>query len=275
MFHVQNITITSPISDKMKALSYSCFGFFAVAVLTQVANGQVLFSDDFNSYATDAALTAVWTRASGTTANVGLAADPDAGNSRGQGIFQLNPSSNAGQLTKTLGSGVTPTDANPVIFSFDFYDVNGGSTSGRDYVELRNSAGTGGLFDAGLINSVTTGTYVQGQYQARNLDSGAWIQLATPRSAGWHHFEFDIRATTVDLKIDGNVDPNFTNLHWNGGASYNLIKVGSALSSNTGANYDNISLSVATVPEPGALGFASLGCMAWVVTVVRRRRHQD
>lgn len=241
------------------------------AALTQTITAQNIsgFNENFNGYSTDGDLTAAWTRASGTTANIGLVADPDPSGTHGQSIFQTS-ASNVGQLTKSFATGITPTDANPVIFSFDFYDVNGGTTTGRNYVELRNASGTGGLFDAGLINSVTTGIYNQSGYQARNIDSGAWIQLAATRSVGWHTFEFDIRATTVDLKIDGVIDANFNNLHWNGGAVYNLIKVGSALSSNTTADYDNI--SVVVVPEPSIVAFSLLAGFGLLWHVVKRQR---
>jgi len=241
-------------------------GMLALLVFTQSALSQptVIFSDDFNSYANDAALTAVWTRISGTSANIGLAPDPAAGGTRGQGIFET-ASSNVGRLQHVLSSGIVPTDANPIIFSFDLYDPNGGTTSGRDYAELRNSAGTGGLFDAGIYNG--TQTY----YEARNLDGAGWIVLATPRTTGWHTFELDINATTASLEIDGTVDANFNNLTWNGGTSYNWINLGSALSSSLTANFDNVSLDVGPVPEPSTALLSLLGGLCLIARSNRRR----
>lgn len=243
--------------------------------LTQVGLSQTtIFSDDFSTYSTDAALLATWTRASGTSVNIGLAVDPDSSGTHGQNIFRTPGGSNLGQLTKTLSSGLVPTDLNPIVFSFDLYDPNGGTTSGRDYAEIRFSGSTQGLFDAGIYNSVNTGTLAQGKYQARDIDNGLWIQLDTVRTVGWHNFEFTIRATTVDLKIDGTIDPQFNNRAWNGftGTSkFDLIKIGSALSSNLGtANYDNVFVGIAVVPEPSTATLMLLG-LGFTGLLIRRR----
>ena len=251
----------------MKVKTLLVIGVLTSMGLAQCALAQttVIFSDDFNSYANDAALTAVWPRVSGTSANIGLAPDPDISGTHAQGIFQTS-ASNVGRLRHTLSSGVVPTDLAPIVFSFDLYDPNGGTTSGRDYVELRNSAGTGGLFDAGIYNNTSS------SYQARNLDGGGWIILATPRSTGWHTFEFDIRANTVDLRIDGAIDANFSNLSWSGGISYDWINLGSALSSNLTADYDNVYLAVVQVPEPSSAALCLLGGFGLAARVIVRRR---
>ena len=235
----------------------------------QTTTAQVLINDNFSSYANDAALTAVWPRVSGDVTSIYLQADPDPSGTRGQGIQQVNVGANVGRLRQTFAA-TTPTDSAPLVFRFDFYDANGGSTSGRDYVELRNSASATGLFAGGLNNSVNTGTYAQGQYQARDLDSGGWVQLDTVRSVGWHTFEFTIKSTTVDLRIDGVLDPQFTGRAWSGGVAYDWYHIGSALTSNTSADYDNAYLAVVAVPEPSSVALLALGALgcAWLV---RRR----
>ncbi len=246
----------------MKQL-FICTAAIALAAFLQPAQSQTVFSDNFNSYANDASLLTVWTRVTGTATDIGLAPDPDPANLFGQGIYQ---SITAGRIRRVLPTAVSASDAAPLVFSFDLYDVNGGTTSGRVYGEIRNSAGAAGLFAAGIYPSANVGTYDQTRYQARDFDSGGWIQLASLRSLGWHHFEFTIKGNTVDLKVDGVLDPNFTARAWNGGALYDWINIGSALTGNAGANFDNVSLS--QVPEPSALVLGILGAVAFLL---RRR----
>lgn len=237
-------------------------GCLVLVFCAQHGTTQVIFSDDFESYTTDASLTAVWSRVSGTAATILLATAPT--NPLNQVIHQTT---DAGRLRHVI-AGVTPTDAAPLLLSFDFYDVNGGTTSGRQYVEIRNSISTTGLFDAGLFNTVNTGTFNQGAYQGRDIDNGNWIQLGIARSVGWHHFELLIEGATATLSIDGVVDPSFSDRAWNGGASYDWLHIGSALISNTDAYYDNISLAV--VPEPAAYA-AVFGALALGAGFIRRR----
>ncbi len=241
-----------------------CAAALALAGFAQPVQSQTVFSDNFNSYANDASLLTVWTRVTGTAADIGLAPDPDPANLFGQGIYE---SITAGRIRRVLPAGIAATDAAPLVFAFDLYDVNGGTNSGRAYGELRNSATASGLFAAGIYNAVNTGTYDVTRYQARDLDSGGWIQLAAARSIGWHHFEFTIRGTSVDLKVDGTLDPNFTGRTWGGGTLYDWINIGSGLSGNSGANFDNVSLSL--VPEPSAIVLGLLGAAG-----LRLRRRQ-
>jgi hypothetical protein len=246
----------------MKSPSLLTIVSLTVAVFSFDSSAQIIFSDDFESYSSDSELTATWSRVSGTGTSILLAADPT--NPSNQTIQQTTV---AGRLRHVI-SGVNPTDAAPLLLSFDFYDSNGGTTSGRQYVEIRNSGVTGGLFDVGLINSVNTGTYAQGAYQARDIDNGNWVQLGVARSVGWHHFELLIEGFSATLSIDGIVDPSFSDRAWNGGASYDWLHIGSALTSNTDAYYDNISLAV--VPEPSVY-VAVFGALALGAAVIRRR----
>jgi PEP-CTERM motif len=250
-----------------KTTSTLCALAIAGIFQTISAQAQVIINDHFTTYTDDASLTASWARVTGTSTIISLAPDPDPGATHGQGI---NVTTAAGRLRSTF-TGVTPTDLAPLVLSFSFYDSNGGTTSGRQYTELRNSASASGLFAAGLFNSVNTGVYAQARYQARNLDNGGWIQLDATRSVGWHTFEFDIRGTTVDLKVDGLVDAQFSNLSWGGGTSYDWFNLGSALTSNTGSGYDDVYLAVTPVPEPSTIALGVLGGLGLMIGV--RRNH--
>ncbi|MGI8965356.1 MAG: PEP-CTERM sorting domain-containing protein [Limisphaerales bacterium] len=243
-------------------------GLLVSTSLIQHASAAVIFSDDFRSYADDAALTTVWARVSGTTNTIFLAPDPNV--TRGQGIEQTTL---AGRLRHVV-TATTPTAAVPLKYSFDFFDQGppGTTNGGRVYAELRNSAGAAGLFAGGMYSSVNPGIYDPLKYQARNLDNGGWIQLNTSRTPGWHNFEFNIRATNVDLSIDGVVDPAFSNLSWGGGTAYDWMHLGSGLTGNSGANFDNVVLQTAPVPEPSTIAFGLIGGAGLLFGFMRRRR---
>jgi hypothetical protein len=244
----------------MKLTNLLAVGVLASVALVQSASAAI-FADNFNSYANDTDLLAVWSRVTGTVGSIYLSPDPATGGTFGQGIQNTTAT---GRLRHVLDTPVTPTDSNPISLSFDLYDSNGGATSGRGYVELRNSAAVTGLFAAGVYNSVNTGTLDTTKYQARNLDSGGWIQLEAARSVGWHHFEFVIKGTTADLYVDGLLDPNFTGRTYSGGVAYDWVHVGSALTSlMTTINYDNVSLSVVPEPSVATLALVGIGLAVW------------
>jgi hypothetical protein len=108
------------------------------------------------------------------------------------------------------------TDSNPLVFSFDLYDPTGGGTRDAGLAVLVGTGGAGVALGAGLDPATVLGGYDQTKYQG--VIPGASIQLDTPRSVGWHTFQLTIRSTTADLRIDGNLDAKFTNLHFPGGA---------------------------------------------------------
>src|SRR5687768_12656901 len=87
----------------------------AVMPLVQL-QAQVIFQDDFEAYGNDAQLTAVWARINGSSADIGLVADPlDASNQ------VISSGLAANRLRYVVAGGITPSDAAPVVFSFDFY----------------------------------------------------------------------------------------------------------------------------------------------------------
>jgi len=234
-----------------------------VAVV-QSASSQTLLNDDFESYADDASLLSFWSRVSGTSASIFLTPDPL--NAENQVIEQTTA---AGRLRNII-TGTVATDANPLVFSFDFYDATSGTANGRNYAEIRNSAVAAGLFAAGLYNSVNTGVLDTTKYQARNVDNGGWIQLDAPRSVGWHNFRFEILGNTVDLYVDNVLDPQFTDRSYAGNVTYDWVHVGSALTGNSMGYFDNV--SVAVVPEPSAIALGLLGLGTLLGSAWLRRR---
>lgn len=233
---------------KMSRVAVTALTTFVVA---QSALGQVLFSDDFQSYANDPALLTTWARVSGTDGTIFLAPDPL--NAANQSIQQTTA---AGRLRHVMAGGVS-TAGNPLSFSFDLYDTTGATTSGRVYGEIRNAAAATGLLAAGIYNAVNTGTFDVTRYQARNVDNGAWIQLSALRSVGWHNFRFEILENTVSLYVDNVLQPEFAARTYSGNITYDWLHLGSGLAGNSAAFFDNVSLAV--VPEPSTLALGLLG----------------
>lgn len=227
------------------------------------ALSQVIFSDNFQTYTDDASLLSSWSRASGTASSIFLTSDP------------LNPANQSIQQTTAAGRlrhvipGTVASDANPLSFSFDFFDSGDGTVNGRIYAEIRNSAAVNGLLAAGVYNSVNVGTLDITRYQARSLDGGGWIQLNAQRSIGWHNFRFEISGTSVDLFVDNVLDPAFTDRLNSANISYDWVHLGSALSGNTLGYFDNVNVSI--IPEPSALALGLLGIGAFFARTQRRR----
>ena len=195
----------------------------------------IVFQDNFDGYADDAALTVVWPRVSGTSSSIFLANDPI-----NPANLSIEQTTAAGRLRHEISGGIVTTVAEPVIiFSFDLYDTNGGTSNGRVYGELRNSASPTGLLAAGIYNSVNVGTFDTSRYQARAISGGGWIQLDAPRSVGWHNFRFEIIGNSADLYVDNVLDPHFTD-QIAGGVVYDWINIGSGLTGNTAAYFDNV-----------------------------------
>jgi hypothetical protein len=226
----------------------------------------IVFQDDFQGYADDAALQSVWSRVSGTSSSIFLTGDPmNAAN------YAIQQTTAAGRLRYVINGGVVPTTQEPTItFSFDLYDSNGGTANGRVYGELRNSAVANGLLAAGIYNSVNVGVLDTTKYQARSVDGGQWIQLEAARSVGWHNFRFEITGNQADLYVDNALQPSFTD-RAAGNVSYDWINMGSGLSGNSSALFDNVTVS--TVPEPSVVALSMIGLGAVLGRIWLRRRN--
>lgn len=284
------------------ATRFLCLGVF-LAGMVLVSQAASVFTDNFDTYANQAAFEAAWTPI-GTIAPVSATLATDQASSPPQSI-RVDGTATTGQqrneesFTETGFLGINTN----ITFSFDFYDSNSGAAPYRQYSRLQDGAGTATsqLIGMGLNNnqllSASGGNFYMaaitgytpqaidpdaGPNEGGTLASGAFFKLndftASPlRSTDWHNFEVVIStddgasadfAFFVDNILAEQVNNVGTAAQFR---SYDVIRLGSGVSNaGNAAWYDNFSVQVTVVPEPSTFGLCLLG----VAALVCRRRQQ-
>ena len=244
-------------------LGIACAG--ALALGTGVANGGIVVSENFDSYADTAAMNVNW-------GSVGGLGTLDSGFGNG-GKSASHP---GGTVNSWIGSAfsITPSASENVVLQFDMYD-DYTSTNERITVGLRNGADP--LLEIGHYNGSAEHYHVRVLNFAGNEN---WVPLqpglnASSGAAGWNRYTATISTTgitvTLDLGANGSVEGTFTSTGAPSANPFTDLRFGgpSNLSSaGGGAWFDNITLSTVAVPEPGSLALLGLGGLA----MIRRRR---
>ncbi len=232
----------------------------ACSLLASSATATTIFSDDFESYADTTAMQAVWTAAGAGSLDAGFG----------------NPGQSAshpgGAQNQVSIAPVIPTAAAPLVYSVDIYD-DGTSANKRMTAGLRN-AGVANLIEMGMYNNPN-------HYAVRAVLPGpSWIAfsnmvddagdpIANEPVEGWHTYTMVHDGTTATFTLDLNGDGNINATQviasgFNAGFGFDTIRMSVGLSSaGGGANFDNYSLSIASVPEPSTalLALISLGAL--------------
>ncbi len=242
----------------------------AGALLLASTGAQAQWTDNFDSYADQAAFNAVWTP-TGTAMN--LVSDQSA--SAPKSIYQ---GTIAQQSRRAVGDAIP---LQKLGFSFDFYDPNGATSLARTYGMVYSRAGDD--WAGGLNQILAVGKYnglATTKYSARIAFGGLnWFVLDAPtspdRSVGWHTAEIlggvdpnDPTKATVSFLIDGQLgkmQAGITN------SDFNWVVMGSGLTSTHGMWYDNVRIWDTTppVPEPATMALSALGL--GVIARLRRR----
>ncbi len=225
--------------------------------------------DSFDGYADQAAFQAVWTP---------IGATPSGTLTNGQSVSapnSINFATAAQRNERSFIESGLPATSNVVRFSFDFFDSNAGLAPYRQYANLQDStaaSGAGQLISIGLNNNLTSAAEGGNFYMARILghNANAYFKLndnaALLRSTGWHSLAVEISDVDYRFFVDGALAetvPNTFTLR-----SYDVVRLGSGLSSTAEAFFDNV--SVQSIPEPGTLVLASMAGLG--LMVMRRRR---
>lgn len=233
------------------------------------ANAQVLFFDNFDSYADQAAFGAAW--------NVGLVGG--GGILSGEQVFSGTQSIKQDLTAKSSGINFAPvsgSDAAPVEWSFKFYDSTQEANL-RQFATIRDNDPTlaqlvaiGAYNDTTLTKNLITGDPVTAAdlntfYACRVAFSPGpnWFILNTEgvptRSTGWHELKAVFSDTTVDFYVDGVLGMADIQYAASAGAiTFDRLTVGSGLSSANGVGYYD-DVKVELIPEPTTIGLLALG----------------
>jgi hypothetical protein len=274
-----------------------------VAATPVLVQGQILLSENFDSYASQAAFEAVWTPIAGTAPTSGtLTTDQfvsPMNSIRIDGTTTTGQQRNRRSFTES-GAITTP---NLIAFSYDFYDSSASAQPYRQYANLQDSTaptGTGQLVSMGLNNTQTSANSGGNYYMARILGynvvttadpdggpaesvsgSGVYFKLndfgVGLRSTGWHNLKVEIStddalSTDFVFYVDGVLAEKVSNVGTAAAfRSYDNVTLGSGVSNaGNAAYYDNFLVEMAPVPEPGVTALLGIGLSALVA--LRRSR---
>jgi len=237
-------------------------GALCAAVIAPAAT----LSDNFDSYADQAAFNAVWAT-SGTPMTLVATQSWSSPNAIYQGTV-------AQQSRLAIGYDIP---VSMLDFSFRFYDPNGAASLARTYGMVYSYAGGWGT---GLQQIVAIGKYNtladsgNPTYHARIAFGGPnWFKLDDPgaptRTVGWHEARVVgslLNPTTAQYQffIDGILSKTATSTVT---SPFNWIVMGSNLSSTHGMWYDDVSI---VIPEPASMMLGLLGGLG-LLGLARRR----
>jgi hypothetical protein len=238
--------------------------------LTSTSVGQtILLNDNFDTYLNQEAFLASWP-AVGTVASGTLVSTQSV-----SGANAINYAITAQRNEKTFTETGIPT-GNAIRFSFDFYDSDAAASPYRQYANLQDGAGptgSGQLISLGLNNNLTSAADGGNFYMARILGynaSGYFKLNDNPelvRTTGWHNLAVEITDTEFRFFVDGFLAETVANTFTL--RSYELVRLGSGLSSTREAFIDNVRIEI--IPEPSSLALALLGGLGLFIFKLRRR----
>lgn len=229
-----------------------------ILAFASTASAGVVWFDDFDSYADQAAFDAVYTQ---IYPAVPLLLDQTMGYSDGQSVNPLGPNNNYERRAyMNLGAEFAGTDEDPLVFEFMMHVNDATDWWTREYIELRGYTGEG-YGDGDLEELIALGCTSSGVntdlYNARVLTGLNWFDTTTAKVADWVLLTAEIKTDTVDIFVNGAFNASSPRAP---GITFDSVVLGSGLSSRVDVHFDG-------VPEPATLSLLALSGLA----LLRRR----
>ena len=227
----------------------------------------MVLSDDFEAYADQAALDAVYPA---VTAPNTIRLDQVNGYSGSQSITAGSHEAVPHYRSYiNLGGSYSGTDEKPLKFEFQMAMSAADDWWTRDYIEIRSYSD--GAFAQGTlqqliaIGATSSGVTDTSLYSARVLYGGdAWFNLPVAKNADWTKLTAMIKTSTVDFYVD---DSWVYTSNRTAGTPFDSLAIGAGVSSRVQVWFDD--LKVEAIPEPATMTLIGL---AGVALVLRRRR---
>ncbi len=304
MRHISDTLLDSAVTQKWGvAMKQTILALAIVALTFEQASAVFVLSDNFDSYANQAAFEAAWP-AIGTTAPLSGVLSTTQASSSPNSIY--NPGTTTGSQsrnrrafseTSTLSTSGNLGIGDQLIFSFDMYDSAPAASPARNYVNLQDStapSATNQLVAMGFNNNQTGGNsggqYYMGRIlgfspptvdpdggpnEAGTLGSGAFFKLndfgVGLRSLGWHNLKVilstdDGLSTDYSFYVDNALAERVSNVGTTASIrSYDNIALGSGLSNaSTDVYWDNVQLEYIPAAVPEANAFAAIAMVGLV-----------
>ncbi len=250
----------------------------AFAASTQ-AQGNILWQDDFESYANTAALSGPYTQIFPAAPAM---LDTTKGYQSNQSVHFGTPGVNNERrmYINIPGGPVTPTDQAPLKLEF-WTDLDTAIWSTRQYIEIRGYSGgeygsgtlnqlialgfTSSGVDTTRINQRVVAGYTGTQWGNLTDTYATRATIADPNN-DWTKLAMVLYHDKVEFYVNDNLDTTQTKA---AGLAFDSIVIGSGLSS-AGADvwFDNLTV---IVPEPSSLALSLLGGFG-LLAMFRRRR---
>lgn len=277
------------------------FALAIVAMMFEQASAILIVSDNFDSYADQAAFAAAWPAIGTVSPTSGVLSTAQASSSP-QSIYNPGTLTNSQSRNRRTFSETSTFSASgnlgigdQLIFSFDMYDSAPVASPARNYVNLQDTTAPGStnqLVSMGLNNN-QTGSNSGGQYymarilgfappsvdpdggpnELAGLTSGAYFKLndfgVGLRSLGWHSLKVilstdDGLSTDYAFYVDSVLAERVSNVGTSASIrSYDNIALGSGVSNaSTGVYWDNVRLEYVTAAVPEANAFVAIAMVS-------------
>lgn len=235
-----------------------CATVAVLAAAVMPTEAVVIFSDDFESYQNNAQLTALGAWGDNNNASIITSTTLSNSGNPGKALAVSVASGALFSAQHNFAPNITPTDALPIVWSFDFFDDGVGNKRVTGGLRSQNASS---ILEMGRYNNANNGAAAISGYAVRTAliggpvavpgDAGWFSFVGNPTiSTGWHRFTAHVRASDVlfefDRNADGIVDANRVLATTTGGTEiYNVLRLGGpsdVSSPGGGARFDDVFL---------------------------------